>query len=215
MITAIPDQEIKQLLIHQIGSLFTINETEKNEIESVYSSVMDKVYRCFMHSENKYFKRKIGETNNVYFNPFHSVQYCIFLYIYSRTIYIDKKDGILADKLYYLNRSLNSCDLFYAIELPTYWGCEHPLGSIMGRGEYGDGFFFYQCCTVGGNTKLEYPIIGKNVRMYSHSQLIGNCHIGDDVLVGANCLVKDQDVPSKSIVFGQSPNLIIKSRKDI
>ena len=45
---------------------------------------------------------------------------------------------------------MNSVDLFYAIELPQKFGAEHPLGSVMGRAKYGDGFFFYQGCTVGG-----------------------------------------------------------------
>ena len=49
--------------------------------------------------------------------------------------------------------------------------------------------------------------------MYAHAQIIGNCHIGDNVKVGAGCLVKDQDVPANSLVFGQSPNLIIKPVK--
>ena len=83
----------------------------------------------------------------------------------------------------------------------------------MGRGEYGDGFFFYQGCTVGGtrkNGKLHYPAIGRNVHMYAHSSILGKCNIGDNVLIGAGCIVKNQDVPSNSIVFGQSPNLIIK-----
>ena len=119
---------------------------------------------------------------------------------------------LLADKIYYLNKMLNSCDLFYQINLPSFWGCEHPCGSIMGRAQYGEGFFFYQCCTVGGNHGC-YPVIGNNVYMYAHAQIIGNCHIGDNVKVGAGCLVKDQDVPANSLVFGQSPNLIIKPVK--
>lgn len=39
------------------------------------------------------------------------------------------------------------------------------------------------------------------------------CHIGDNVTLGAGALVKDTDIPSNSIVFGQSPNLIIKTKK--
>lgn len=49
--------------------------------------------------------------------------------------------------------------------------------------------------------------------MFSHSQIIGNSHIGNNVKIGAGCLIKDQDVPSNSICFGQSPHLIIKELK--
>lgn len=37
--------------------------------------------------------------------------------------------------------------------------------------------------------------------------------IGDNVIIGANACIKGQDVPSGSIVFGESPNLIIKEKR--
>ena len=85
---------------------------------------------------------------------------CNYLYQVSHILY---KNGysIIADKVYYLNKMLNALDLFYAIELPEHWNCEHPIGSVMGRARYGDFFFFYQGCTVGGN-HTNYPIIGNN-----------------------------------------------------
>lgn len=52
---------------------------------------------------------------------------------------------------------MNGVDLFYAIELPQKFGAEHPLGSVMGRAKYSEGFFFYQGCTVGGT-------VGKNAK---------------------------------------------------
>jgi len=210
MITAIPDNEITQLLIHQLGNFFTVNETEKKEIQSVYSIVKEKLIYCLEKSDNKYYSRLIGGVKETYFNPFHSVQYCIYLYYYSKAIVTEKEDSMLADKIYYLNKALNGCDLYHGIDLPKYWDCEHPLGSIMGRAKYSDGFYFYQGCTVGGN-KGFYPTIGKNVWMYAYSQLIGNSLVGNNVILGANCKIKDQDIPSYSLVFGESPNLIIKS----
>jgi serine O-acetyltransferase len=43
--------------------------------------------------------------------------------------------------------------------------------------------------------------------------ILGKCNIGDNVTMGANACVKDENVPANSIVFGTSPNLIIKSKK--
>ncbi len=51
-------------------------------------------------------------------------------------------------------------------------------------------------------------------RMCMNSAIIGDCHIGDNVTIGAGALVKDEDIPSNSLVFGQSPNLIIKKKKE-
>ena len=45
---------------------------------------------------------------------------------------------LLADKLYYLNKMMNGVDLYHQIELPAVWGCEHPMGSIMGRATFGE-----------------------------------------------------------------------------
>ena len=107
-------------------------------------------------------------------------------------------------------------DVSAKARLPSIFGAEHPQGTIMGRAEYGDGFFFYQGCTVGGDRDKEgnlyYPKIGNNVRMYAHSAIIGKCVVGDNAQIGAGAIVKNQDIPANSIVFGQSPNLIIKSR---
>ncbi len=107
---------------------------------------------------------------------------------------------------------MNACDLFYEVELPSYFKLDHPVGSVMGRAQYSDGFCFSQNCTVGNNKGI-YPIIGKNVRMCANSSIIGNCHIGDNVVLGAGCGVKDEDIPSDSLVFGQSPRLVIKSKR--
>lgn len=46
--------------------------------------------------------------------------------------------------------------------------------------------------------------------MLSNSKVIGDCVVGSNVIIAANAYVKDQDIPSNSLVFGESPNLIIK-----
>lgn len=110
---------------------------------------------------------------------------------------------------------MNGLDIFYAIELPKHFGAEHPVGTVMGRAEYGDYFFFYQGCTVGGFHKkdgtIAYPVIGDNVKMFANSTIIGNCHIGNGAKIGAGALIKNQNIPDNAVVFGQSPNLIIKT----
>lgn len=145
------------------------------------------------------------------FSPYHSVHYSVFLYWLSRVMWERDGDGINAERVYYLNRILNSVDLFYEMELPHIWMCEHPLGSIMGRAHYADYFFFYQGCTVGGN-KGCYPQIQACVTMFSNSKILGNARIGSHVIIAANTYIKDEDIPDNCIVFGQSPNLTIKKK---
>lgn len=78
------------------------------------------------------------------------------------------------------------------------------------------GIILWLCKVVqwGGN-KDKYPILGQKVKMFSNSKVIGNSTIGDNVIIAANAYVKDTDIESNSIVFGMSPNLIVKKNKNI
>lgn len=48
--------------------------------------------------------------------------------------------------------------------------------------------------------------------MWSGVTVVGNCKVGDHVTFAAGTYVKDTDIPDYSLVFGRSPNLIIKAR---
>jgi serine O-acetyltransferase len=93
--------------------------------------------------------------------------------------------------------------------MPDVFFLDHPVGSVLGRATYGLNFSFSQNCTVGNNKGI-FPTIGKNVQMLSGSKILGRCKIGDNVIVSANTYIKDTDIPANSLVFGSSPNLVIK-----
>jgi serine O-acetyltransferase len=217
MVFTIPKEDVLAQLLMQLKSHFFITEEEKTVIETRFENALAACEENFSHSENKYYFVEEGGAKKCRFNPYHAIQYMTFLYYLSHDIYKNANIGQLCDKVYYLNKIFHSVDLFYAIELPAHFGAEHPLGAVMGRAKYNNGFFFYQGCTVGGTRdkqgNLYYPELGENVHMYSNSSILGNCHIGNNVNLGAGCIVKNQDVPDNSIVFGQSPNLIIKTNK--
>ena len=217
MVFTIPKEGILAQLLVQLKSHFYISDDEKSIIEERFDYAIAACEENFSHSENKYYFTEMGGAKMCRFNPYHSVQYMTFLYYLSHDIYKNANAGQLCDKIYYLNKIFHSVDLFYAIDLPEQFGAEHPLGSVMGRATYNNGFFFYQGCTIGGtydkDGNIHYPVIEENVKMYANSSVLGKCHIGKNVQIGAGALVKNQDVPDNSIVFGQSPNLIIKTKK--
>ena len=217
MILTTTKETILALLKKQLDSCFIISEQENRIINTHIDEVLVACEANFTHSTNKYFSVENNGIISAKFSPYLSVQWMIFLYYMSHIIYKTKFSGELCDKIYYLNKIMHSVDLFYAIELPQIWSAEHPVGSVMGRAKYSNGFFFYQGCTVGGTKdkdgNIYYPVIEENVRMYSNSSILGNCHIGKGTQIGAGAIVKNQDVPAGSIVFGQSPNLIIKYSK--
>lgn len=201
------------LVEKQLTGFFPMSETEEAIIKESIPLVVDRSEVCFSSIDNKYFHRK----NEIYFSPFHSGQWLIFLYYLSNTIsnnltYFNKWEGVnkkLADKIYYLNKILHSVDIYHEVHLPSSFFLEHPVGTVLGRASYKNGFMAYQNCTVGGN-KGKYPTLGKDFHMMSGSKVLGDSHIGDGVTLAANTYVKDQDIPSGATVFGSSPNLILK-----
>ena len=217
MILEIDKASILALVFRQVDNSFTLSENERKEIEASFEDAITECEENFRHSSNKYYVREIDGVREAYFNPFHSVQWMVFLYYLGHIIYTKGCKTKICDKLYYLNKIMNGCDLFYAIELPSHFGAEHPVGSVMGRAKYGDNFFFYQGCSVGGthgkDGSIFYPEIEENVRMYANSSILGRCRIGNNVQIGAGALVKNQDIPDNCTIFGQSPNLIIKKNK--
>ena len=210
----LPKEDIYPLVKKQLENFFpALTDDEDRQLIASVEQAIKLSINNFSKSENKYFSRIVDGERVVRFNPYHSIQWMAFLYYLSHDLY--KKCSSLCDKVYYLNKIMHSVDLFYAIELPEVWSAEHPLGSVMGRAKYSDGFFFYQGCTVGGTRDKEgnlyYPKLEENVKMYANSSILGRCRIGRNAQIGAGALFKNQDVPADSIVFGQSPNLIIKT----
>lgn len=208
------DQQALIALINRQVSNYWECELPKEAYPSV-EKALKRLEICFSKVKSGYFRHN-GE---IAFKIEHSVQYAVWLYILSNQLY---KDGFEENAafVYYLNKIMHAVDWFYAIELPEMFLAEHPLASVLGRASYGNRFFVYQGVTVGGNRKgdeLYYPEIGENVLLYADSKILGKSKIGNNVIVSVGTIIKDAVIPDNSIVFGQSPNLIIrtKSEKDI
>ncbi len=209
MQTELDNAGLSALLAKQIDHLFVINDGERAVISNLMEKVLTRAAKCFAATDNKYYKRD----GKPYFSPFHSGQYSVYLYFFSNEVFreYEEKHRSLADRIYYLNKALNGLDLYYEVAMPDVFFLDHPVGSVLGRASYGEGFSFSQHCTVGNNKDV-YPVFGKNVQMLSGSKVLGACKIGDNVVFAANSYVKDMDVPSDTIVFGQSPNNILKQK---
>lgn len=198
--------ELFEMIKRQLSNLFVFSEDEAPLLGLSVEAALGQCATCFEGSSNKYYRK--GDV--VYFNPFHSGQYSIFLYYLSRQVFLASKgSNTLSDRIYYLNKCLNGLDLYYEVEMPSVFFLDHPVGSVMGRAVYGERFSFSQNCTVGNNKGI-FPVFGKNVAMKSGAKVLGKCVVGDNVIFSANSYVKDTDIPGGSIVFGSSPDLVIK-----
>jgi len=199
---------LSKLVHKQINNHFGISKAEKEIIQNSFKDTIERVRYCFERTPNKYYHRD-GQT---YFNAFHSGQYSIFLYFLSNSVsQKDDKCETLADKIYYLNKTLNGFDLFHQVRMPDVFFLDHPVGSVIGRADIGNYFSFSQNCTVGNNKGI-YPKIGENVRMMASSAILGNCNVGDYVIISAGTIIKDVDIPPYSLVFGHPNQLIIKTK---
>lgn len=150
-------------------------------------------------------------------NYLNTVQYSIWLYYLSNLLGKQGNYTKLADKIYYLNKIMHSVDWYWQLELPNHFYAEHPLGSVLGRAQYGDYLMLYQGTTIGGNvskTGLCYPTIGNYVTLYANATLLGNSRVGNKVILSANSFVKDEDIPDCSIVSGSSPNVSIRRMEE-
>lgn len=151
---------------------------------------------CFSYSRNKRFRTFNGDVN---YSIKHSVQTSILLYYLSNTAY-HHGNMELADSIYYLNRIMHGVDWFYEVELPVVFGAEHPVGSVLGRANYGNRLFIHQNTTIGSSVE-KFPQIGENVVLCANGSILGKCKIGNNVIISAGTVVINKEIPDNSIAF--------------
>ncbi|MCI9545815.1 MAG: transferase [Lachnospiraceae bacterium] len=201
--------EVYTILFNQLQSLFWLNADEKERIDYyVRAKVVDRLERCFLEIKNKYYKKD----EKCFFSPLHTCQYTFFLYFLSNTIFYETRDRSLCDRIYGLGKIVSGMDLYYEVNMPEVFFFDHPMGSVIGRAKYKKYFSFSQGCTVGQNGGV-YPEFGEKVIMLSDSKVIGKSSIGNNVVIAANAYIKDAVIPDDCIVFGSSPNLVIKRER--
>jgi len=99
------------------------------------------------------------------------------------------------------------------------FGCSIPHTTAIGRGFYighirdivinervviGENCNISQGVTIGQTNRGRRkgtPVIGRNVYIGPGAKIVGAVHVGDDVAIGANCVVTD-DVPDHAVVVG-------------
>jgi|SRR5690554_705164 len=122
---------------------------------------------------------------------------------------------LLPKLIYYLQYILFNCSVPPTVSIGkntkfAYGG----IGTVIhGRAEIGKDCLIGQGITIGGKSKsINVPRIGNNVYLSAGCRVLGDIHIGDNSIVGANAVVV-KDVPPNSIVAG-IPAKIIKTNID-
>ncbi len=197
------------LVRRQLAALFDLDEArDAGPLAAAVEEAAGRALACYAHLGNKYYSGADGA--RLY--PFHGGKYCIFLYFLSRALHaLGPEQRSLADRVYCLNRTLHGVDFYYEVELPDVFMVDHPLGSVLGRAAYSDFLSVAQNCTVGNNNGV-YPRLGRDVSLMAGAGVLGDCTVGDHVVVAADAFVIDTDIPPFSVVFGASPRLTVQTR---
>lgn len=204
---AIPQSSLGSLVARQLQNMFVLHPAERSPLNASVAKALRSSEACFRASLVKSFQRG----GQAFFDPFHSGQYCIFLYWLAHALGRSAKTRPLATRVYLLNKALHGCDVYFEVELPRIFSLDHPVGTVLGRAVYSDYFFFAQNCTVGNN-RGRYPVFEERVSLLAGAMVLGNCHVGRSSIISARAVVKDENIPPNSLVFGESPRLVIKSR---
>ena len=188
-----------------------------NEIEQYLLASLEISEKRFQLNRSKYFTS--GDERRARFSATHYSSHALLLYQLSRECFLQGRID-LAEKIYFLNISTTATDLFYEVDLPLRTGCDHPLGSVIGRANFGadSSLFFRQNCNIGGNRDINgtpiYPEVLGSLYMNPRSSIIGRCIVVGNVILANGVYVKDHGVLENVVVFGTSPDLIVKPISD-
>jgi serine O-acetyltransferase len=171
-----------------------------NADKTLFDLALQRTENCFSHIRRKYYV----EGADTLFDHLNGDHMASLLYFYSNTVWRETGDASLPIRLFYVNKIMHGLDLFYSVNMPDIFMVVHPIGTVLGNAVYGDYFVVYQNCTVGASTNV-YPSFGTGTILYSRSSVIGNCRLGDDVVMAANAMLIDTDAPNSVVVTGQYP----------
>lgn len=200
-------EEFEAFLDLQLGLVGLSLAEAASEVQATYPVVE----KQFSRIRNRYYrveKRPILRLG-------HNAQYTIFLYLLSRALFLAGK-RLAADRVYSLLRMVSCVDLYYEVVLPELWHCDHPLGAVIGRAQFSGQatLSFTQNCTVG-NSRGVFPRVAGNLHMYANTTLLGETHVSGNVVLANGTCVIDGGELSNCIVFGKSPDLVIKPLADV
>ena len=204
-------ERIRKILFRQLENFW--DEWDEEVINRQIPEALEQMNKNYSMAASKQ-RYKDG---NMVFDPMYTGTWAIFLYKLSRLLFLEGNNKE-AECIYYLNKVLHSVDWFYQTELPLHFMAEHLLGSVLGRARYSDYLFVYQGTTIGGNRKgdvMYYPKVGENVVLYANATVLGNTLIGNNVIISANTYIINENIPNNCIVFGHSPNIIIKEQSEM
>jgi len=196
--------QLTDYVARQVDTFFPdgIGDT-RDLIRQDIDQALDRLFYCLEH---------VKRWRGTGFHPLHSEKNTIFLYYLANTIWKNRQNENLCEKLFYLNKTLNGFHCFYYTELPDIFYIGHSVGIVLARTTYSNYLALCHGVTVGTNHGLS-PIFEEGVILYPGSAVIGNCLIRSRTYVSQNTSVIDQSTPGNCIVFANQGKIICKEPK--
>ena len=169
-------------------------------------------------------KRKTEDmtVSKLFFHYISNESFKVTLWLRLGTYFMCKQSK-LYKPLYYFTK-------IYYKHIQNVTGIQVPIGTRIGEGVR---FFHHDCIIIAQTAKIGknasihqgvtigrvfngpyagVPIIGNNVVIFAGAKVLGNIHIGDGVVIGANAVVT-KNVPANCVVAGV-PAKIISENSD-
>ena len=204
-VRSLDDAELGAYLGRQMTAFFP--DSAPLVLDAVVREAAERARFCFAHIRHPAF----GDGETVIFDHLHGDQYTMFLYYASHTAFVNG-DLTLAKKLFLLNKAVNGLFCMYDTVLPPVMFLNHAIGTVIGRGTYGNYLLVTQNVTFGKEHGAA-PVIGEGVIVYGGATIAGATTIGARTVIAAHALLRNAAVPAESVVAGSSPDLIIRPRK--
>lgn len=200
--SSLPPDALERYVLKLVEHHFPDGYAVPYPLSGLLAKALERVAHGFSHIHRKYYRD--GEA--VLFDHLNGDHFTVFLYYLANTVWRETGDTELPTRLFYLNKLLHGIDLFYSVAMPDIFMVVHPLGTVLGNARYSDYLVVYQNVTVGADEAGVYPKFGPGTVLYAKSTVIGDCTLGNDVVLGANAFLLNSDVPPGTIVAGQYPN---------
>jgi serine O-acetyltransferase len=165
------------------------------------NEALDRLLKCIDH---------VKMWRGTGFHHLHSEKNTVFLYYLANTIWRNRHDTAICEKLFYLNKALNGFHCFYDTELPDVFFVGHSVGIVLARTKYSRYLVLYQGTTVGKNHG-NAPMLEEGVVLYPGSAIIGDCLIRPRSYIAQNTSVIDRSTPGNCSVFQNGRDIDCRS----
>ena len=208
---SMPADELERYILSLLGNHLPDGYIATSLSNKFFRLALERLNFCFSKINKKYYCQN-GVSNFDHLNTDHMAT---FLYFLGNTIWNETGDDQCPTRLFYLNKILHGLDLFYSIKMPDIFLLVHPVGTVLGNARYENYFVAYQNCTVGAITD-SYPVFKEGAILYSGCTVLGSCRFGENVVLAANSMLINADIPNSSLVLGQYPfHKVVSSSKSV